>query len=410
MFAAPLCRRAPARARRSCLSLLLWTALATPLAAEVEPRFRAQTIDDRVQIGYGVAIGDVDGDGKPDILLADKKQFVWYQNPGWQRHVMVENLTVHDNVCIAARDIDGDGKVEIAVGAQWNPSDTVNSGSVHYLVPPDDRREPWKPIQLPHEPTVHRMRWVKVGPRKFVLVVAPLHGRGNRNGQGEGVRLLAYHPPADPEMTWKTTVLEDSLHMTHNFDPAQWDPATEAEEILYIGREGALLIAHDGRDWSRRKFERVGGGGEIRMGLLSSTQPFVVTVEAMHGDQLICYPASGPRGGQGDPTQLADRVLLDDNYSGGHAIATADLLGSSTQQIVAGWRLPNRDGQVGIKLYVPQNPRGTQWKAHWIDENGMATEDLRIGDLNGDGRPDIVAAGRATHNLKIYWNETGPAR
>ena len=31
-------------------------------------------------------------------------------------------------------------------------------------------------------------------------------------------------------------------------------------------------------------------------------------------------------------------------------------------------------------------------------------EQVRLLDLNGDGRPDIVAAGRATHNLKIYWN------
>ncbi|HWL00192.1 MAG TPA: FG-GAP repeat protein, partial [Parapedobacter sp.] len=56
------------------------------------PSFEQQTIDEQVSIGYGIAIGDVDGDGKPDILLADKKAFVWYRNGDWKRFVMVENL------------------------------------------------------------------------------------------------------------------------------------------------------------------------------------------------------------------------------------------------------------------------------------------------------------------------------
>ncbi len=41
-----------------------------------------------------------------------------------------------------------------------------------------------------------------------------------------------------------------------------------------------------------------------------------------------------------------------------------------------------------------------------VDDNTMACEDLRLADLNGDGRIDIVAAGRATKNVVIYWNET----
>jgi hypothetical protein len=31
-------------------------------------------------------------------------------------------------------------------------------------------------------------------------------------------------------------------------------------------------------------------------------------------------------------------------------------------------------------------------------------EDLAAADLDNDGRPDIVAVGRATHNVRIYWN------
>ena len=107
---------------------ILLNSLQTPL-----PNFEPQTIDDNIAIGYGLALGDVDGDGKTDILLADKKQFVWYRNGDWKKFVLAENLTEHDNVCIAAEDLNGDGKVEVAVGAQWNPSETSNeqqSGSV----------------------------------------------------------------------------------------------------------------------------------------------------------------------------------------------------------------------------------------------------------------------------------------
>src|ERR1041384_3291878 len=154
---------------------------ATLLAAEPpEPKFRAVEIDNKIQIGYGLAVAYVDGDGKPDILLTDKKQFVWYKNPTWERFVLAENLTKEDNVCIAATDIDGDGKCEVAVGAGWNPGDTMNSGAVFYLVAPKDRTQKWEAITLHHEPTVHRMKWVKNAEGKFDLVVVPLHGRGNK--------------------------------------------------------------------------------------------------------------------------------------------------------------------------------------------------------------------------------------
>src|SRR4030095_4455651 len=129
--------------------LLLAAISVTAAAAELpEPKFQALTIDDKGQNGYGVAVADVDGDKAPDILLADKKQFVWYRNPGpakaseptaWQKYILAENLTEKDNVCIAAEDIDGDGKCEIAVGAEWNPGDTEKSGAVFYLIAPEDR-------------------------------------------------------------------------------------------------------------------------------------------------------------------------------------------------------------------------------------------------------------------------------
>jgi len=370
--------------------------------------FEAQTIADDVEIGYGTALGDVDGDGRPDILLADKSRFVWYRNPRWEPFALAEDLTTHDNVCLAARDVDGDGRVEVAVGAEWNPRDTVGSGAVFYLEPPEDRTKMWTPIRLPHEPVVHRMRWVRIDEGHFVLVVSPLHGRGNRDGEGQGVRLIAYEKPDDPREEWATTVLEDTLHVTHNLDPAQWDPTTPAEEILYLGREGGLLLAYEGGTWTRSPFDGLQGGGEIRMGLHSPSSPFVATIEPFHGETLVYYPSTWERGsGAEGRTVLGTRVVLDDDLKQGHAVAVADLFGDGSQQIVVGWRNPNRQGRVGVRLYYPTDEKAERWSSMVVDDDTMATEDIRIADLNADGRPDIVAAGRSTHNLKIYWNR-GP--
>jgi hypothetical protein len=364
-----------------------------------EPKFQPQEIDTQVAIGYGLAIGDVDGDGKPDILLADKKQFVWYRNGDWKRFVMIENLTEADNVCIAARDIDGDGKVEVAVGAQWNPgetSDITKSGSVHYLIRPKDPTQLWKAVKLHHEPTIHRMRWVKADKNNFHLVVLPLHGRGNKGGEGNGVKVIAYDRPKDPEQSWKHTVIDETMHLTHNLDAIPHGSG----EMLYIGgKEGIKALSFVGGKWTPTKSEWMVKGesfGELKI-RRSAKQVMVAGVQPMHGNELTVYA------GLADAT--LKKTVLTTDLKDGHALGFADLLGTGKDQIVVGWREPNSESKVGIKLYKAPTKPGESWKDFWIDDNGIACEDLQIADLDGDGKPEIIAAGRASHNLKIYWNK-----
>lgn len=374
------------------------------LAAKAQvPAFEAQTIDNRVAIGYGLAIGEVDGDDKPDILLADKTQIVWYRNGDWKRFVMAENLTTRDNVAIAARDINGDGKVEVAVGAQWNPnetSDNQQSGAIFYLIRPEDPTTKWEAIPLPHQPTTHRMKWVRLADGKYSLVVVPLHGRGNRNGQGAGVRLLAYIKPENPRDVWQTVLLDESLNMTHNFEVAPV-PGTKAEKLFVGGKQGAITLAPREGLWAQNSVERLPeigikrGIGEIRQGRLGRVN-FLATIEPMHGNEVVVYVLN----------KQPQRHLLTDAFREGHALAAADLLGVGRDQVVAGWRNPDAAGKVGIKLFVPLDETGARWQSHTVDDNTMATEDLTVADLDADGKPDIIAAGRATKNLIIYWNKS----
>lgn len=409
-----------------------------------EPKFRAETIDAKIQIGYGVAVADVDGDKRPDILLADKKQFVWYQNPGvpppgaatfaapiWSKFVIAENLTKHDNVCLAAQDIDGDGKCEIAVGAEWNPSDTETSGAVFYMIPPADRQEKWTPVKLHAEPTTHRMRWIKLGDGKWGLVVVPLHGRGNKNGEGAGVKVLLYHPPAersadgpsaqaeesrgqaarapariDPQGEWKTELIDESMHMTHNF--VDWRfLASPYSDLTICGKEGGRTFLRVDGVWKRygggfpKAIDGVvdyRGAGEIRLGLLKGRKVFFyVAVEPMHGNQLVVYFEDG-----------SSRRVLTEKLTEGHALACGDVLGVGSDQIVVGWRgkpgVP--ESTIGVAVWTALDPQGEKWRETIVDGDGMACEDLVLADLDADGDLDIVASGRATKNLRVYYNET----
>jgi hypothetical protein len=106
---------------------------------------------------------------------------------------------------------------------------------------------------------------------------------------------------------------------------------------------------------------------------------------------------------------LWDRHVLDDNLAWGHAVWCVNLDNDADQELVIGVRddkdEKDKNARRGVRIFDPQEG-GKSWKRTLLDPGSVAVEDLQAGDLNGDGKADIVAVGRQTHNVKIYWNET----
>lgn len=363
--------------------------------------FKGEVIDDQIAIGYGVTTGDVDGDGKTDILLADKTEIVWYRNPGkskekWVRYVLAKELTERDNVCIAARDIDGDGKVEVAVGAQWNPAETKSakqSGAVFFLIAPQDRTQPWQPVRLHHEVTIHRMHWLKTVDGQFQLVVLPLHGEGNAAGEGAGVKMIVFDVPEKRDGIWGYDLIETGMHLTHNFQPMEVSGSFVG--LTVGGKEGAQVFLNGADGWAASGNWMVSGKGigEIRTGKLSNNQLFTATIEPMHGSSLVVYSKD-------------NRTVLTENIKEGHALVCADFFGLGRDQIVMGWRNPNVSGETGVRIFVGKDNEGKKWQEYVLDDSiKMACEDVTAADLDGDGDLDVIASGRATKNVVVYWNQ-----
>lgn len=368
------------------------------------PAFREVVIDARAceTAVYAVTLADVDDDGRDDIVAVTENAVLWYQNPDWTKRVIIEDRTERDNVCIAPNDIDGDGKIDFALGAGW-----TKVGTLQWLQRGESLEEPWKVHAIGEIPWTHRMRWADVlGEGRPQLVVSPLNATA-----GAGVELTAFSIPADPTSDrWRSTVLDDSLNRMHNHWHLDFNQDGISETIT-ASQEGLHAVYNEGGEIRRLK---IGGGmpgkapeqsgaGEIKVGTLGNGLPFAAAIEPMHGTSVAIYTADVDRLIDGEQ---ASRLVIEDTLRQGHAVWTANLDDDMGDEIVIGFR-EEGTGAVkgpGLFLFKADNPQGTAWTRHVLDDGGMACEDVICGDLNGDSRIDIVAGGRSTRNVKLYLN------
>jgi hypothetical protein len=390
-----------------------------PGAPAAFPQFRMQEIETGLGVGYAVLAVDVDGDRKLDIVVVDQKRVVWYENPTWKRRPIIVGGTKPDNVCIAAYDIDGDGKVDFALGADWRPFDTNTGGTLQWLRRGKSLDEAWTSYPIDTEPTVHRIRFADVdGTGKPRLVVGPLMGKGSTAKanwmDGAPVRMLAYDIPKDPTRDrWVAEELDHSLHVVHNFWPVSAATAGKGQDILTASYEGVHLLSRD--DSGKRLTQKIGtgnqdnprgkrGASEIKQGKLKSGRKFIATIEPWHGDQVVVYTEPEAKG------KLWDRHVVDEHLRWGHAVWCADLDGDGGDELIIGVRddpeaKAGFKERRGVRIYKALDDRGSRWARQIVDDGGIAVEDLVCADLDGDGRIDIIAVGRQTHNARIYWNE-----
>lgn len=384
------------------------------LSQEGRFNFKEQIVDPNVGVGYAITVADINHDGKTDIVVVTENpdQVVWYENPSWTKRIIVEGFPKLP-VCVQPLDVDGDGKVELMLGADWRPSNTTTGGTVWLLQRPADLNQPWTPIKIDEEPTMHRMRVIDAdGKGRKELVCSALHGRENKGPEwqnGAGISLYILRRPANPfKESWKREVINDELHITHNVWPLNWDRDGK-EEILAAAYEGIFLLkkSADGK-WIKRQLgagdPEKRGAGEVKSGRLPGGKRYIATIEPWHGHQAVVY---SPPDRADKPDQLWKRQVLIENHKGGHAVWTADLTGTGVDSLVVGFRGVPEGKVEDAMVYIlhPLDSAGAKWEEQVLDAKGLGAEDVICADLNKDGKVDIIGVGRSTKNVKIYWNE-----
>jgi hypothetical protein len=264
------------------------------------------------------------------------------------------------------------------------------------LEPEGDVRRPWKAKLIDRLPTSHRLRLADIdGSGRKVVINAPLTAANATSPEYRGHVPLVYYRPGE----WKRRLIGDENEgVMHGIFVIDWDD-DHHDEILTASFSGIhrYKLQSDGH-WTRTEITRGDpapwpncGASDVVVGQLGCHR-FLCSIEPWHGNQVVVYQTE-----QGKWT----RHVIDDSFTEGHALCTADLDHDGHDEIVAGYR--GNGG--GLFIYKAEDEYGLRWRRYDLDKGGIAASSCAVVDLNGDGKPDIVCIGSTTANLKWYENK-----
>ena len=165
----------------------------------------------------------------------------------------------------------------------------------------------------------------------------------------DNVPLLFWRVPPTLDGPWKRQIVDDKLYgIVHHLHPVKWTPGKR----------------------------------------------FLAAQEPWHGDEIVVY---SEKGGEWQRNVIFKGLVQ------GHEIAVGDLNGDGRDDIVAvDVTNRGRPTPASVHIFYSEDDAGTQWRHELLDENMMAGSGVVIADINGDGRPDIVAI--SGNSVKYYEN------
>jgi hypothetical protein len=358
-----------------------------------------KTMIDRVFRSEGVAVADVNKDGKPDILIGE----AWYEAPDWKMHEITklgdygDGLRTYSNsFCCWADDINGDGWPDlIVIRFPGKPC--------YWYENPQGKSGHWPEHMICDNACNETPQYVDLfgnGKRVLVMGVQP-----NGKGDGHQGQMAWLKPGKDPTQPWEMHPISEPSQ------PGKEVPGTfmfsHGLGVGDINGDKRLdVICTDG--WWEQPEKDDGKAWTFHPAKLGDACADMYAYD-MDGDgKADVISSSAHKFGiwwhqQRSGTEFIHHDLFKDLVSETHALHFVDINGDGLKDLVTGKRWwshgraePGSDKASMLYWFEARKDKDgmTTFHPHEIDnDSGIGTQ-FAIADVNGDGLPDIVTSNK----------------
>ncbi len=306
-------------------------------------------------------VGDVDRDGDLDIVIVKNLHghLLWFENNGspnngqlWKRHVITTNLPGAYDVALA--DFNNDGYLDVAASS-W-----ILGNQFAWFENSDKPAEgEWKKHLI--DENIRETRTMRT---------ADFDGDGDPDllGTIRGIDEVVWYENQKGKtgISWARHVIDNQSDCPAHGNPVDMDGDGDVDVVMALG----FLY----RPGSKDKTDS----------------------QRSEDNQIVWYENVNPRLDQWK------KHVVQKQFDDAFEATAADLDADGDIDIVAtSWRNPGRVAW----FENTGNPRG-KWKHHPLKNNWRSANQVIIADMNGDGKPDIVAcAERGSVEVRWWKNE-----